>query len=180
MTPKKFPRLLTDRLILRKVRKTDWPRVSFLRSDPTVNQFVKRQAANTQEEALAFIERTHLRADQGEFLYWCICLKEDLEMIGSICLWHFSEDRKAAEMGYDLHPKFQKMGLMRESVLAVLDFGFNELRLEKIDAYTQGNNLASVRLLEKANFLLNPDKSDEDNPKNVVFEIHLSYYRSVR
>lgn len=152
--------------------KSDWQVVSYLRSDKIVNKFVKRPAAETQEKALAFIKRIRLSVDQGESFYWCITRKEDTEMIGSICLWNFSDDKKTAEIGYDLHSGFHKMGIMREALGAVLDFGINELKLTRIDAYTQRNNTASIRLLEKANFRLNRNKTDEDNSENIIFEIH--------
>ena len=61
-------------------------------------------------------------------------------MIGSICLWNFSEDRKVAEIGYDLDPKYQRKGIMTESINAVLNFGFRKLSLEKIEAFTQKQN----------------------------------------
>ena len=38
------------------------------------------------------------------------------EMIGSICLWNFTDNQKSAEIGYDLSPKYQRKGIMNEIV----------------------------------------------------------------
>jgi len=167
---KPFPQLKTERLVLRELLKSDWKRVSYLRTDPIVNQFVIRSNADTKEKAIDFIERTKLSIKNSELIQWSISLKNDFEMIGSICLWNFSEDRKTAEIGYDLDLKFHNKGIMNEAMKAVLKFGFNELRFEKIEAFTQQNNEASTKLLRKNKFVLNKDRFDEDNPKNIIFE----------
>lgn len=92
-------------------------------------------------------------------------------MIGSICLWNFSTDRKYAEVGYDLSQEFQGLGIMAESLKAVLDFGFNILSLGTIEAYTHKHNEPSRKLLIKHGFELIKDKTDEHNIDNQVFAI---------
>ncbi|WP_300434236.1 GNAT family N-acetyltransferase [Christiangramia sp.] len=94
MKKKKFPQLDTKRLFLRKLEKSDWESISYLRSDKIVNQFVKRENADTKQKAIKFIEKTKLKIKNDQLFYWSITLKEDEKMIGSICLWNFSEDEK--------------------------------------------------------------------------------------
>ena len=167
---KPFPQLKTERLVLRELLKSDWKRVSYLRTDPIVNQFVKRPNADTKEKAIDFIERTKLGIKNSETIHWTISLKNNFGMIGSICLWNFSEDRKTAEIGYDLDPIFHNTGIMNEAMTAVLKFGFNVLGFNKIEAFTQKNNEASTKLLRNNEFFLNKDRFDEGNPKNIIFE----------
>ena len=126
-----FPTIKTERLVLKKLKESDWETVSYLRSDKIVNQFVKRKNADTQEKALEFILNTNLKISNNELIYWCITLKNESKMIGSICLWNFSEDRKVAEIGYDLDPKYQRKGIMTESINAVLNFGFRKFQISK-------------------------------------------------
>ncbi|MFT5915665.1 MAG: ribosomal-protein-alanine N-acetyltransferase [Bacteroidia bacterium] len=92
-------------------------------------------------------------------------------MIGSICLWNFSEDRKIAETGYDLSPKFQGRGLMSEALKAILEFGFQNLNLDLIEAYTQKNNESSRKMLEKNMFKLAMNRKDEENSANLIYEL---------
>ena len=122
-----FPTIKTERLVLKKLNESDWETVSYLRSDKIVNQFVKRKNADTQEKALEFILNTNLKISNNELIYWCITIKNESKMIGSICLWNFSEDRKVAEIGYVLDPKYQRKGIMNESMIAALNFGFRKL-----------------------------------------------------
>lgn len=57
-----------------------------------------------------------------------------------------------AEIGYEVLPAFQRNGIMRESVPEVLDYAFDKLGLQAIEAYTHLNNIASTRLLNKFKF----------------------------
>ncbi len=89
-----FPTIETERLILRKIALEDWEIISYLRSDSIINQFVKRPNADTKEKAIDFIERTLKSIVENKLIQWCITLKGDPIMIGSICIWNFSEDKK--------------------------------------------------------------------------------------
>jgi len=95
-------------------------------------------------------------------------------MIGSICLWNFSKNKKIGEVGYDLSQKFQRKGIMNESLKSILDFGFGKLNLNVIEAFTHRLNESSKKLLVKNGFKLVKDKNDEDNLDNVVYEIKKS------
>ena len=165
-----FPTLTTDRLILRKANKADGNEILFLRSDPSVNKYINRPPTNNLKDAEDFMERIENGIQKGQNINWNITLKNDPKMIGSICIWNFSEDQKTGEVGYDLHPQFHGKGMMSEALKCVVKYGFQELGLEKIEAYTHRENESSKRLLENNNFTLVPDKEDDYNEFNVVFE----------
>ena len=166
-----FLEITTERLFLRRLKQSDWEMISYLRSDKEVNKFVKRPNADSKEKALEFISKTNKGIDDQNLYYWTITEKNSPEMIGSICLWNLSKDRKTAEVGYDLSPKFQGKGIMNESLRSILEFGFKNLNLDFIEAYTQKNNESSKKLLERNGFILIPDKKDEDNHENIIYEI---------
>lgn len=172
MNFKDFPILKTERLTLRKLKESDWENISYLRSDKIVNQFVKRPNADTKEKAIDFIKEINLKINKSQIIYWSISSRNDQKMIGSICLWNFSKDKKTAEIGYDLNPKYQKTGIMDESMKEVLNFGFQILNLEKIEAFTHKKNESSISLLIKNNFILNENKIDQNNLENIIFEIN--------
>jgi [ribosomal protein S5]-alanine N-acetyltransferase len=164
-----FPLLSTSRLRLRRVSEEDVKHIMFLRSDPEVNKFVNRPTPKNTDDVLEFIDKLENQFEAGLGIYWVITLKDKEDMIGSICLWNFSADRKMAELGYDLHPSFQKQGVMAEAIENVVGFGFETLLLEEIEAYTQNNNLPSITLLKKQKFICVEGKDDPDNKLNLVF-----------
>jgi ribosomal-protein-alanine N-acetyltransferase len=166
-----FIEIITERLLLRKLIKADWKMISYLRSDKEVNEFVKRPSAESKEKALEFILKINIEIDNGQLYYWTITEKNNGEMIGSICLWKFSKDKKSAEVGYDLSPKYQKKGIMNESLHNVLEFGFKKLNLDYIEAYTHKNNENSKKLLKRNGFRLVEDKNDVNNIDNIVYKI---------
>lgn len=171
MTKNNFPEIQTERLLLTRLQNTDWEMISFLRSDKNVNEFVKRPNAETKEKALEFIDKISKGIDSQALYYWKITEKEIPEMIGSICLWNFSEDGKTAEVGYDLSPEYQGKGIMNESLKSVTEFGFQKLNLDLIEAYTHGQNKSSKKLLERNGFTLVEGKKDIDNADNIVYEL---------
>lgn len=166
-----FPTLQTSRLTLRQFNLNDAGQVLFLRSDDQVNKFIKRQTPREIQDAINFVKKIHQTYKRRENVNWVITLKNDPEMIGSICLWNFSVDRKTGEVGYDLHPSFQNKGIMTEALLAVLNFGFYRLNLEKVLAFTHHENENSKNLLIKNGFKLQDEETDPDNDDNIIFSI---------
>lgn len=167
-------KIKTERLLLRELKQTDWDVISYLRSDTDVNKFVKRPGAESKEKALEFISKISTGIKKQNIYYWSITEKSNPKMIGSICLWNFSEDKKTAEIGYDLNPEFQQKGIMNEALKSVLIFGFKNLNLETITAFTHKENLSSKKLLEKNKFKLMQERKDSHNKNNIIYEIKKS------
>lgn len=171
---KDFPILNTSRLLLRQLNLTDAEQVLFLRSDNDVNKFIKRQTPRKIQDAIEFVDKIQLGYIKRETISWVITLKDRPKMIGSICLWNFSPDRKTAEVGYDLHPSFQNKGIMTEALKEVLQLGFYSLDLENIVAFTHRLNENSKNLLTKNGFMLQEQETDPDNEDNIIFSISKS------
>ncbi|MCM4173462.1 N-acetyltransferase [Arenibacter sp. TNZ] len=173
-TTNNFRELETNRLLLRRLVETDWEMIRYLRSDKEVNKFVKRQPAETKEKALAFIAKTNNGISSRLLYQWCITVKNSPAMIGNIVLWNFSEDRKTAELGYDLSPEFQGKGIMDEAVKAVITFGFHQLELNAIEAFTTKQNESSKKLLLRNQFIWNVSRKDSANEDNMIYELYKS------
>ncbi len=166
-----FIEVTTERLTLRKLKQSDWSVISYLRSNKDVNEFVKRPSAESKEKALEFISKINSGIKNQSLYYWAITEKNKDLMIGSICLWNFSEDKKTTEVGYDLSPDYQGKGIMTESLKGILNFGFQNLKITAIKAYTHAKNESSKKLLINNGFTLVEGKKDEQNLNNVIYEI---------
>ncbi|SIS45738.1 ribosomal-protein-alanine N-acetyltransferase [Kaistella chaponensis] len=164
-------RFLTDRLILRTLTEFDSYEVLGIRSHPVINQFLHRDSPKNTFEALDFILNIQRKSANGEIFFLGIALQNKPELIGTICLWNFSGDRKTAELGYELLPEYHRKGIMSEAVTFILNFGFEDLNVSKIEAFTNKNNLNSIQLLQKFNFALNVNRKDEKYPENLIFEL---------
>lgn len=176
MNFKPFPEINTERLLLRKIETSDCDVVLFLRSDEAVNKYIERpenRKTKNLSDALKFIKELNGYLETGKSIAWGIALKNDPEIIGTICLWNFSDNNKIAEVGYDLHPKFQGKGIMNESLKMIINYGFGKLKLNKIEAFTQAENVNSRNLLVKNGFQLIKNRKDSDNELNVIFELEM-------
>lgn len=168
---KLFPEIITDRLVLRKLEANDSELVFTLRSSKEVTKYIDRPLYKEKEEAVCFLNKTIKSISNNEVIVWTIRLKDSLVPTGTICLWNFSEDRKTAEVGYDMLPEFQSNGYMNEAIGSVINFGFKELKLNTIEAYTSKHNLSSIKLLKKNHFIFQKDRKDEDFQDNIIFTL---------
>ena len=83
------------------------------------------------------------------------CIDIDGAAVGGIGI-RLGEDvhRQTAGLGYWLSEDFWGHGVMSEAVPAVTDYCFENFPLHRIHAEAYANNPASVRVLEKAGFVL--------------------------
>jgi [ribosomal protein S5]-alanine N-acetyltransferase len=148
-----FPEIKTQRLLLRKMTVADAPELLFLRSDEKVMQYIGREKTKSLEEAEGFIQKINTAVDANETIMWTIALPDAPgTMIGTICLWNILKEHYRAEVGYMLHPDYWNKGLMKEALLAVIDHGFNEIKLHSIEGHINPANAVSGIVLEKCGF----------------------------
>ncbi|WP_042722024.1 GNAT family N-acetyltransferase [Flavobacterium sp. B17] len=164
-------KLETERLALKEIHENHVEDILKIRSNEVINRFVKRNSPKNNYDALQFILTIKERTRNNQTYYWGISLKDHPNLIGTICLWNFSEDRKTAEVGYEMLPDYHGQGLMSEALKAVLNYGFNELRLQEILAFTNRFNENSKKLLLRHGFVLEEDRKDEGFPDNLVFSL---------
>ena len=169
-----FPILQTERLVLRQLKLSDADAVLYLRSDKTINKYIHRpenRQTKTIEDATNHIKKLTNQIETNTSISWGISLKENPEIIGSICLWNFSEDKTIAEVGYDLSTAFHNKEIMSEALKEVIRYGKTQLKLNHIEAYTHKDNNSSKALLKKHNFHLVERKIDQDNLNNSIYRL---------
>ncbi|WP_143885393.1 GNAT family N-acetyltransferase [Chryseobacterium binzhouense] len=164
-------KLETERLSLKPINESHVEDILKIRSNEMVNRFVQRVSPKTNYDALDFILTIKKRVQNNETFYFGITYKNQQNLLGTICLYRFSEDRTEAEVGYELLPDYHRKGIMSEALSAVLDFGFNELNLKEILAFTNMFNENSKGLLSKHDFVLQKGRTDEGFPDNLVFSL---------
>ena len=162
----------TERLILRTITEYDASEILNIRSNVEINQFFHRNPPKNSFEALEFILNIKRKSANNEIVFLGIALQHHPKLLGTICLWNFSEDRTVAELGYELLPEYHGKGIISEAVNCILTYGFKVLNLKKIEAFTNKNNLNSIKLLQKSKFALNENRRDEKYPENLIFELN--------
>ncbi|AEV99579.1 GNAT family N-acetyltransferase [Niastella koreensis] len=157
-----FPILTTERLTLRQPVINDEQEIFTLRSDSEINKYLDRQISNTIEDARNFINKVNENTNKNNSIYWAITLGNTNKLVGTVCLFGFSAENDKCEIGYELLTNFQGKGIMKEAVEKVIDYAFNTIKLEKIEALSHRDNMHSIKLLEKCSFKTSDEPAEPD------------------
>ena len=116
----------------------------------------------TLNHAEEFIERSQERALKQESYNFMIF--QDKKMIGGIGLTEFNN--QSCQVGYWLGKQYWGNGFATEALKSILNFGFDELNLEKIYAAYKIGNEGSIRVLTKCGFEYSRKKYEYDSELN--------------
>lgn len=99
------------------------------------------------------IERKISAAENDTDYYFGIFLKSTGALIGTMQLFQVLRGSlQSAYIGYFLDKKHNGKGYTTEAAKLLVTFGFEELKLHRIEAGVMPHNIASIRVLEKAGF----------------------------
>mgnify|MGYP002587227644 CR=1 FL=1 len=144
-----LPTLRTKRLTLRPVRMSDAADLYEYSKDPEVARHVLWDAHQSVGDSRGYLRYAIRQYRQDLPASWGIELKENHKLIGTIGFMWINCEHRSAEVGYSLSRDCWNQGYATEALRAVLRFGFNTLRLNRIEAQHELDNPASGRVMEK-------------------------------
>lgn len=148
-----FPRLETDHLFLRELKPGDAEAIFRYFSDPQVTRYLSAGPYKRLEQASDMIDFLRAMFPNREGFRWGITLKEGDDRVIGTCGYHaWLRPHFRAEIGYELAREYWGQGIMQEAIRSLLTFGFNEMKLNRVEAHVLPENLASARFLEKLGF----------------------------
>lgn len=136
----------TERLILRVLTKDDVDAIFALRSDAEMMRFIR--APQKRSESENWIELISSRWATERIGFCGVIEKKSNELIGWCGLWRLEESGEI-EIGYAIEKKSWGKGLATEAARRILQYGFDELKLDKIVAVARFENKSSRRVMEK-------------------------------
>jgi RimJ/RimL family protein N-acetyltransferase len=145
-----FPSIKTARLVLRPWRDEDLPAFAVMNADPRVREFFPSVLTRPESDAVVARIRDHF-ARHG-FGFFAVEAPGDSPFIGFVGLStpsftaHFTP---SVEVGWRLAAEHWGKGYATEGARAAIDFGFAELKLKEIVAFTVPSNVRSRRVMEK-------------------------------
>lgn len=139
----------TARLFARKPRVIDGPEIfQAYASDPETTRFLSWTAYTALEPLTRFLsDRARDWEQAGPTFTWLLCIRGDTTPIGSIGV---TLDVHGAMFGYVLGKNYRGHGYTAEALQFLLDWAFTEPTIFRAWAYCDAENLASVRVMEKA------------------------------
>jgi len=147
-----FPTLTTDRLTLRQLEMSDDQRIFEYQSNKENFKFVDMPIYIKIEEAQNYITKMNAGVTRNQWIIWAIADKNTNSILGTISIWNISTEHSKAELGFGLFPGSSGKGIMSEALNKVVEYGFNNLELKTIEAYTNAINNKSIALLKRNKF----------------------------
>ncbi|MGZ5158132.1 MAG: GNAT family N-acetyltransferase [Caldimonas sp.] len=144
--------LRTERLLMRPFADADAPVLFALFSDPRVTRYLSRPPWPSLQTAHERIARDIASLGAGEYLCLAVERTDTGTVIGECSLFNFMTQCRRAELGYGLAFEAWGRGYMNEALVALLEFGFSELALNRVEADIDPRNTASARRLERLGF----------------------------
>lgn len=91
-----------------------------------------------------FILRSHL--------LYLMTAKDDAALVGVVMIHHLDWDIPSCEIGYWLHTGFTGKGYMVEAVIALTEFCFTHLHMERVEIRCDPRNVASAKVAQNAGY----------------------------
>ena len=151
--PTRFPILETERLLLRRIKKSDSHSLFRCYSDPEIMQFLGTTLELDNEDSIEGILEEYMGGfDEGYSLIWVLEVKKNGTFAGTAGFESFSFLDNKADIGFTLLKSHQRQGYMHEALGAILTYGMKNLKLKRIQATVVKENLPSISLFGKLGF----------------------------
>ena len=141
----------SDRLVLKEIGWKDLNDIHRLHSFPEVDKYntlgIPKSIDDTKDVIRPSIEDKE-KEDRSIYC-WTIRLKENDVFIGLAGMTLSARRFKMAEIYYKFLPEYWGKGYATETSKALVKYGFEEMKLHRIEAGVATGNKASVRVLEK-------------------------------
>lgn len=150
-----FPRLETPRLVLREMVASDAPALFAIHGDAQAMRWFGSDPLTSLDQAEKLVEMfASWRRLPNPGTRWGVERKADGQLIGTCGLFKWNRGWKSCVVGYELASSAQGEGFMGEALAAILDWGFEHMALNRIEAQVHAQNLPSIRLLGRHGFAL--------------------------
>ena len=164
-----FP-IHTPRLLIRSFTMDDAEAMFKVFGDPETMRFFSIWLAKSVENARGFIRWvTGMEREYG-YSFWAVVEKESREVIGDCGLAPLEGHGPEVELGCDLRRDKWNHGYATEAGAACLEYGFNELKFDRIIAVTHPDNIAARRVVEKLGMVLE-GKGRHYGGESVIYSI---------
>jgi [ribosomal protein S5]-alanine N-acetyltransferase len=150
----------TDRLIIRRYTPADKDNFYRLNGDPEIMRYIR--AAKDPQECIVILKRNISFYEQRPMMgRWAMIEKESGNFIGSFAIIPVEtvDHSRHAEIqiGYALLKEYWGKGFATESALAGRQYAFDEMKLTRIVAITEVENIASQKVLLRSGFIQEPN-----------------------
>lgn len=140
----------TKRLLLRKLMVEDADAMfQNWASDKEVTKFLTWPAYTSLDTAIHILKEWTTSYEKPDFYQWAIVPKNLNEPIGSISVVSINEKTQMAEIGYCIGRPWWNRGITSEALSAVINFMFDQVGANRVQAKHDVNNPHSGLVMKK-------------------------------
>jgi RimJ/RimL family protein N-acetyltransferase len=142
--------LKTSRLELKEVSLSDAINIHALHSLKEIDRYNTLGLPENIEQTNSLVSEWVESQNEIQRKRYIFCVEFENKFIGLAGINIGKPGYASAEIWYKIHPQYWSQGFATELVNGVLQFLFDDLKLHRVEAGCATNNLASIRVLEKA------------------------------
>ncbi len=132
---------------MRPFKKSDADAVFAMRKDPAIMRFI-REPQTSISESQKWIEMISSLIHKNGIGFCAVFEKVTGQFVGWCGLWILKET-KEIELGYAIRKDRWGMGYASEAAKRILEYGFDDLNLDRIVAVAYPENLSSINVMKK-------------------------------
>jgi ribosomal-protein-alanine N-acetyltransferase len=141
--------LETERLLFRPYELSDAPRAQKLGNDKDIAQTTFLSYPYTLEIAENWIKGHSNLIENGEAYPFAVVLKSEQQLIGTMTI-RVDKNHNKGELAYWIGKAYWGKGYATEASKKIVEFGFEELKLNRIWAPVMTKNKASGKVMQKS------------------------------
>lgn len=140
-------------------------------TDPIVNEFIVSDIPNSLEESKYELQYWINVYYNRSGIYFGIARKDNNQLVGSVGITGINRTHNRCEISYDLAKEYWNQGVMTKALNALTKYTFEELKINRIEAYALKENVASRALLKKCHFYLEGELVQHRKHRGVYTDI---------
>jgi ribosomal-protein-alanine N-acetyltransferase len=149
-----FPHIVADEIILRKIVASDLDNLFEIYSNETLFQYSPVMVKKNKDTVANMIEHFERDFHKGKEIFLGICLKsEPNRIVGIAEMFDYSRDVNMITIGYRLNDRYWAKGIATKTVAAMTDYLFNDIEINRIQAFVMPENIKSQNVLQRNGFV---------------------------
>ncbi len=149
---RKANKMQTERLLLRPLEMSDSSAFLGIFSDARTMQYWSKEPISSMAEAESLIKQDIEWSELDNCICLGVALSDSNLVVGKITLFQLDKQNRRAEIGYVMDRRQWGKGYMTEAMEWLLDYAFEVLKLHRMEADTDPDNIPSLALLERFGF----------------------------
>lgn len=149
---KLLPELHTGRLLLRRMERSDFADMFDYAGREDTSRYLVWTPHPSPEYTRSYLTMIGRYYRKGQFFDWAIVERSSGRMIGTCGFTKLDLQNRVGEIGYVLNPTRHGKGYATEAVKRILEYGFGELQLNRVEGRYMVENIPSRRVMERCGF----------------------------